>query len=466
MDTILVKNFSPFLTRLLDDVNRLIGPIHLVGGGLRDCLLGLPMPSELDILVSIPLEICRHRLSLAGYQNLASGNKYNSLLLHLNREEDPHSLSITTLRHRPSQRATVEEDLLHRDITLNAMAFQWPNGPQHDPYHATEDLQHKRIRLVDGHGTLRDDPLRAVRFYRFIIQFQGDPDMDDLALVERQTLESISEERIRSELDKIFTLPLSDDHSKKWFLRLFTSPLGNELLPELQPLRHIYADPGHKESVWDLNLRMLLNIPAPEEGEELTLADLRWCALLHEMGRAKFANLPGNTGHASNHVEETLHRAEALMTVHGFSKRRLRRILNLMPHLDFDIFSTDRALRRLIQNRVPLEGLFRLLKAKRDAASHLDDEERLKLAEKYRRAMRRCQTLRQALQRFSAHDLVLSGGDILDMVRLRPGPWMGKLQEHLITWVTEDPTRNRRELLEKHTWEWISENNLFSSDTY
>ncbi|MBF0610870.1 MAG: CCA tRNA nucleotidyltransferase [Magnetococcales bacterium] len=462
MNTNLHNHFNPMINQLLDDLHRLIGPVYLVGGGLRESLLDQPLSSELDLLVLLPLEICRHRLMAAGFQNLTPGNKYNSLLLHLNREEEPREISITTCRHRPSQRPTVKEDLLHRDITVNAMAYQWPDGPLTDPFHGLEDLAHRRIRLVNGATTLQNDPLRAVRFYRFLLQLQGEPDMDDLALVERYSLEWVTEERLRNELDKIFSLPLESEQSRKWFLRLFNSPLAYEIVPALQGLKSIFPDPNHQESLWDLSINMMLHIPPPEEGEDMPLADLRWCALLHEIGRVK-GQEEGNRLHGQGHYfDETIRLLELFMTSHGFSKRRIRRILNIIPHLDFDLFATDRALRRLIQNHVPLEGLFRLLKAKRDASVHLEEDERLKLAEKYRRAMRRCQILRQALSRFSVQDLAISGGDIMELIRLRPGPWVGKLQEHLISWVTEDPSRNRRPELEKRCWEWVAENDMFS----
>ncbi|MBF0425766.1 MAG: CCA tRNA nucleotidyltransferase [Magnetococcales bacterium] len=453
----LQRSLSPFVHSLLDDLDRLIGPIFLVGDALRDALRNKPPPDELTLLTSHPLPHCLRKIQDAGYAAAVMSNKHNSLLLPLKRKENPRMVEIATFRHRPSHPATVAEDLFHRDITANAMAFRWPDGPLIDPYNGREDLDNNVIRLVNGAQTLREDPLRALRFFRFTLQLAGKPDPLDLKSSEETHPGQVAQDQVRAEFDQIFTLPLRDRFSQEMVHRLFQSVLGQELLPEFALLRACPESTGQKQSAWENSLRMLLNMTAPTEEEEVSFLDLRWAALLHETGKGVcgIRDAHGALLDYPGLHEETMRINAALLARLQFSKRRQRRINHLVQNLEMSHPPTDRALRRLIEQAVPVEGLFRLLRAKREAMPDPSSEETLKTAEEFARCMRRCNTTREAMLRLRPVDLALTGGEILDMVRLPPGPWLGRLRQTLVGWVGQDPNRNQRELLATQVREWI-----------
>ncbi|MBF0176525.1 MAG: CCA tRNA nucleotidyltransferase [Magnetococcales bacterium] len=453
----LQRGLSPFVHSLLDDLDRLIGPIFLVGDSLRDSLRNKAHPDELAILVSHPLPHCQRKLQDAGYAMAVMGNKHNSLLLPLKRKENPKMVEIATFRHRPSHPATVAEDLSHRDITANAMAFHWPDGPLIDPYNGRADLENNIIRLVNGAETLLEDPLRALRFFRFTLQLAGKPDQDDLKNSEETVPNHVAQERVRAEFDQIFTLLLRDRFSQDMVHRLFRSVLGRELLPEFAALQECPEVPGEPQSAWENSLRMLLNMTAPAAEEEVSFLDLRWASLLHQTGKGvcgrkdaegKIVDYPG-------FHEETMRINAGILSRLQFSKRRQRRINHMVQHLDVHQTMTDRGLRKLIEQTIPVEGLFRLLRAKKEALPNTTSEENLKIAEEFTRSMRRCHLTREAMLRLDPADLALTGGEILDLVRMAPGPWLGQLRQRLVEWVGQDPNRNQREFLVAQVREWI-----------
>lgn len=454
MEPALRNGIPAAASAVLDELNTHIGPVYLVGGVVRNCFHNRPLGNDLHVLAPHPLDECRRRLQLAQFTKVMVGRNQNTLLVSLKRKENPKTIEITTFRYRSHHPPTVEEDLFHRDITLNAMAYRWPDGPLLDPFRGREDLAANRIRLVNGAATLEEDPLRALRFFRFTLQLHGHPDPEHLELCAATAAQDADAETLREELDQILTLPLADTASRQILLTFFRAHLGTQLLPEVASLSQVNSG---DETPWHQTILTLLELPLPPESADVPLLDLRWAALLHQTGKASaLQQIAGQD--APSHGEETLRIATAVMERFNLSKRRQRRILAIIHHADLGLNPTDRALRRLHDHHIPLDGLFRLLRAKRMAqlASHATLAQRQQVDDEFQRVMHRCQTLRQAQKLPSAHDLSLSGGEILELVRSRPGPWLGRIQSRLLGWIAEDPSRNRKELLIQQIRQWIT----------
>ncbi|MBF0368277.1 MAG: CCA tRNA nucleotidyltransferase [Magnetococcales bacterium] len=464
MKSLLQSNFSPYVCQLLDSLNRLIGPIHLVGRVLRQALRNDFAVREIDLLVASSLSLCHQKLLEGGFPQVVMGKRHNSLLLPLKGDTPLKIIHISTLRHRPGHQATVEEDLLHRDITFNAMAFPWPDGKLIDPFGGQQDLQENRVRLVNGSDTLREEPLKALRFYRFIMQFAAESDPRDLELTEQTHLGRVSQERLRAEMDRFLSLPLTKKNSVALMRRFFNSPLGEQILPELATLKEVRDTNGDTRSAWEKSLDMMFAVSRPREGEKVSLLDLRWAALLHLVGKTACVIAPEDSVTPApllpGQMEETLRLVDTILERLHFSKRRQQRLHRLIAHLEFDDSPSDRALKRLIENDIPIEGLFRLIKAKRETQPNLVSAELERMAAECHRTLRRCQAISEAQNRLSPDDLAISGGELLDLVRQKPGAWIGQLQEWLVDQVTENPQNNRREVLEKLIREWIAQHGL------
>lgn len=477
MNSSLNTCLSPFVISLLDEMDKRIDPLYLVGATLRECLRGKPYAGDLDVLVSRPLRECRSILQEAGYEVIQEESRHNSLIIPLKRAEFPKNVQISTFRYRPGVEPCVEEDLLHRDITVNAMALRWRDRTLSDPYNGREDLLHGRIRLVNGADTLLEDPLRAVRFLRFAMQLEGDPDPGHLTLAQAGNIEQVPRDRLRAEIDRIFSLPLRSKRSLQLLRRLFDSPLGTAILPEVAFLKLVPLEQGL--SAWALTLSVLVNLSGHHLEERALILDLRWAALLHELGHATQPENEGTGQEAESgeeedeeedeesatqtYLNESQRMAGTLLDRFRFSNRRKRRILRMIHHMDVGLSPSDRLLRRLLDRQVPLEGVLHLIKARQEVLAGQNFKAMARIQEEFHKTLRRIRALQHGLYRLSPQDLAITGWEIIDLVRERPGPWLGVLQKALVEWVSEDTGRNRRDVLTQHVVEWVANRHPSSS---
>lgn len=438
--------FAPFIRDLLDDINRLIGPIYLVGEAPLCGIQGKPLPNTLEILVARPLNDCRKRLLRGNHPEVILGNKHNSLLLPIKGWTHPKVVDIATFKSRPNHPSTLEEDLLHRDVTVNAMAYTWPNGPLIDPFKGRQDLLTGEIRLVNDEITLQSNPLRALIFFRFAMQINRPVNSDDMNLVLKTSLESVLPDLIRTEMDRILSLPLANEESQNLLRLLFSSPIGMTVLPQLTALKFPENNPT-LEASWKQILDATLSITSPADEEEISLLDLRWTILLGGISLLKLTT--------PDYMEKNLAQVNKQLEYFQFSKRRARRILALLRNLSSTTTPSDRQLKRFLQDQIPLEGVFRLIQAIIITSPNVSEAQRDKEEIRFQEIRDRCHQLRQAEQRISPNDLALSGGDILDLVRLKPGPWLKDLQTSLVDWVTKNPSCNQRAELKAKIHEWI-----------
>ncbi|MBF0447164.1 MAG: CCA tRNA nucleotidyltransferase [Magnetococcales bacterium] len=454
------NSLPPTLQTLLDDMNHLIGPLYLVGGAVRNGLQGNPPTNDLNILVPRPLAECRQILLDAGYSTGIESTRHNVLVLPLKGFKKPKTIEISTFRHRPNHTPSVEEDLLQRDVTVNAMAYLWPNGPILDPFNGQNDLKNRLIKLVNGATTLRDDPLRALRFFRFALQLASTPDPDDLILASETLLTHVNPDRTRAELDRIFSFPLRSEMDIYSFRYLLNTPLCTDLLHELNSLKDIRDSANPNQSVWDRTIQTILGLTSITPGEDLSLLDLRWSALFIGISSTcgEREQLFSSSGLKSSQEDDSLCYRKILEKF-CFSKRRQRRISNLLHHLNLEIDPSDRTLKRLIKDAIPLEGLYRLHHAWNLAGmtETANNNEVYRQEDELSTLLERCRLLRQARFRPRAQDLAISGGDILNMVRKPPGPWIGQLQDTLVDLIDEEPFQNRPEILTQKIQEWILE---------
>ena len=481
--------FSPSIKGFLDELDRLIGPLFLVGGTVRNMLQNKALSNELTVLVPRPLAECHHRLLEGGYPMVTRGTKrhevwtsgHSSLLLPLPTADEPEEgaegaepeeegsvpggtahishVEITTFRHRLEYPPTVEEDLLHRDLTVNAMAFVWPDGPVVDPFQGQADLANRRIRFVRGSSTLEDDPLRALRFFRFLLQLEGVPDEADLRASEEAQMDMIPKKKLRAELDRLFSLPFSGSACRPMVQRFFYSPLAQEIFSDMvtPPICKAGETPAHR-CQRAIDLMLALTEPDPDEG--VPLHDLRWAAMCYAMGELNcIAQEKGHT-RSTLHGLST-HKIEEILKKFRFPQRRQQQILSILQHMDTPLTPADRTLSRMMENDLPLPGLFRLVHAHqvvtRRGSGKAGEVAFPALDGQLAKVLARCRTLHRARHRPKPHDLAISGGEILDLVRQPPGAWVGELLTELLEWIGQDPARNQRARLYERVREWVAQ---------
>ncbi|WP_237386499.1 multifunctional CCA addition/repair protein [Xenorhabdus sp. Sc-CR9] len=184
--------------------------IYLVGGAVRDQLLGLPVTERDWVVVGGNPE----KLLSQGYQQVG---KDFPVFLHpktheeyaLARTERKSGQGYTGFTCYAAPDVTLEEDLLRRDLTINAIA-QTPEGEIIDPCHGINDLKNRTLRHVSA--AFSEDPLRVLRLARFTarfahLRFSIAPETQSLIIemVASGELSALTPERVWRETEKALT---------------------------------------------------------------------------------------------------------------------------------------------------------------------------------------------------------------------------------------------------------------------
>jgi poly(A) polymerase len=188
--------------------------IRIVGGAVRNVLLGLPVTDIDCATTALPEEIMR-RAAVAGLRTVPTGLPHGTVTVLV----EGRPVEVTTLREdleTDGRRATVrfgrsfEHDAARRDFALNALYLDGA-GRLHDYAGGLADLAARRVRFIgDAHTRIREDYLRIFRFFRFHAQYgHGAMDRQGIAacITEQAGIAILSRERIRAELLKTLVAP-------------------------------------------------------------------------------------------------------------------------------------------------------------------------------------------------------------------------------------------------------------------
>lgn len=277
--------------------------IYLVGGAVRDRLLGRPA-SDRDYVVvgATPQQMVDLGYKPVGkdfpvFLHPHSGEEYA-----LARTERKSGRGYAGFTFDTSAAVTLEDDLRRRDLTINAMAED-ADGRLVDPFGGAQDLQQRVLRHVSE--AFVEDPVRLLRVARFAARyaplgFTLAPETTELlrAMVRNGEVDHLVPERVWAELRRALTEP-----QPSAFLRVLRdSGALVRLFPQIDALYgvpqraefHPEIDTGiHTEMVVDMAARL-----AP--GDAL----IGWCALVHDLGKALTPadQLPRHVGHESSGV--------------------------------------------------------------------------------------------------------------------------------------------------------------------
>ena len=202
------------VAEVLDALNGDGEETRIVGGAVRNLLMGLPV-TEVDLAsTALPNEVTR-RAALAGFKAVPTGIEHGTVTLVLR----GRPFEVTTLREdieTDGRRAIVHfgrdfaADALRRDFTMNALTLD-RSGEVHDAVGGLTDLKARRVRFIgDARTRIKEDFLRILRLFRFHASYATGPlDAEGLAaaISLREGLRLLSAERIRNELFKLIRAP-------------------------------------------------------------------------------------------------------------------------------------------------------------------------------------------------------------------------------------------------------------------
>jgi len=463
-DLLGASRFAHVASDLGERFDRAGHELYLVGGSVRDALLGRPS-TDLDCTTDArPQEI---KQILADWEPAAvwlQGERFGTV----GARKGPVSVEITTFRaevYRSESRKPVvtfgeriQDDLARRDFTINAMAVRLPSGRFVDPFGGLADLAGHRLRTPSAPTTsFDDDPLRMLRAARFVAQLGCTiAPATEGALVERvDRLGIVSAERIRDELSKLLETAKPGEGIRV----CVRTGLAGVFLPEL-PALALAQDPVHRHkdvlrhSIAVLDRAAALDQDAPD----LTV---RMAALLHDIGKPRTRRF-GPQG-VSFHMHETVGAKMAAQRLRElrYPRQFVDDVAELIRlHMRFHGYGevwTDSAVRRYVHDAGPLlERLNRLVRS--DCTT--------RNPARARRLAGRMDALEERIARLAAEEErarlakpAIDGHEVMRLLGVPPGPVVGRALAHLSELRLErgptSPDETRAELLR-----WAKEHDL------
>lgn len=418
--------------------------LHLVGGWVRDALLGRPSAphDDLDFATDArPEQVLELALGWAR-EVWEVGIDFGTVGLR----RDDVRCEVTTYRAEVYDRfsrkpdvsygESLADDLQRRDFTVNAMAVSVPELLFTDPYGGLADLAAGRLRTPASPArSFGDDPLRMLRAARFVAQLGLAPDdeliaaMTDLA----PRLAIVASERIRDELTKTLLAP----DPVAGLELLVDTGVAEIVLPELPALRlsidehHQHKD-VYRHSLTVLEQAIALEGRLPGGGPDLIT---RLAALLHDIGKPVTKELLPRgkvsfKGHDIIGAKMTRRRLRALC----FPKDTVAAVADLVAlHLRFHGYGdsewTDAAVRRYVTDAG--DQLERLHVLTRSDCTTRNQRKATALALAYDALEARIARLAQQedLRRIRPQ---LDGNQIMELLGVPPGPLVGEAYQHLL----------------------------------
>ena len=411
---------------------------YAVGGCVRDSILGR-IPDDWDITTSAtPLET-----KALFARTFDTGIEHGTITVLL----DKDAFEVTTYRvdgeyedSRHPKEVTftrcLKEDLLRRDFTINAMAYNDSEGLV-DIFGGIEDLNNKTIRCVgDARARFGEDALRILRAVRFAAQlgFEIEEETREGIRELAPTLANISAERIQVELIKMLVSP-----NPNLMRTAYELGITKVILPEFDAMMETTQEtPHHMYSVGEHTLRAIEVVPADKV--------LRLAMLFHDIAKPLMKTVDENgCAHFKMHDLKGADMTKEILRRLKFDNDTLNKVVKLVRYHDYRIPADPRSVRRAM-NKVG-EDLFPLYHEVRQADTlaqsiYLREEKLQNLAEVWG-------TYEEILEKnecVSLKALAISGSDLIAN-GMEPGKEIGRVLNALLELVIENPEYNTKETL-------------------
>ena len=433
-------------------------PLALVGGSVRDALLGR-LGHDLDFTTDARPEqimaVVKPWADAIWDIGIAFGT--------VSARKDGYQLEITTYRSEAYDRTSrkpvvvygdsLVDDLKRRDFTINAMAIELPQVRFVDPYHGLGDLAGGVLRTpATPQESFSDDPLRMMRAARFAAQlrFAVAPEVVRAIAEMFDRIEIVSAERVRDELVRL----VNGADPRAGLTLVVDTGLAGLVLPELPKLR-LEIDEHHRhKDVYEHTLTVLEQaIALEDDGPDFVL---RFAALMHDIGKPRTRRFEPGGGVSFHHHEAVgAKMTRTRMRALKFDKETIHDVSRLVElHLRFHGYGTgewtDSAVRRYV----------------RDAGPLLDRLHKLTRADCTTRNRRRAEALRRAYDHLEARIAVLQAQEALDAIRpdldgneimqilgIKPGPLVGRARKHMLELrLDRGPLDHDTAVAELHAW--------------
>lgn len=424
--------------RIISELNKNGFEAYVVGGCVRDMFLGR-VPGDWDITTSArPYEI-----KSVFQRTVDTGIQHGTVTVLM----DDEAYEVTTYRtdgvyedqrHPVSVEfvSDLKEDLLRRDFTINAMAYN-PEAGLEDPYGGLSDLKAGIIRCVgDPDQRFTEDVLRVMRAVRFSAQldFKIEEETENAIEAHSPELIRISQERICSEITKIIT----SDHPE-YLKKAYEYGITAVVLPEFDTaMRTAQNNSHHCWSVGEHTLRVM-QATAPDR-------ILRFTGLFHDLAKPDVKRTDENGyDHFKGHDIAGEEKAKKIMRRLRMDNDTISKVSHLVRCHDYRFPATHKNVRKAL-NMIGKDLFPYFIAIRRADTAAQSSYLRKEKTENIDRIEELYYEIIDEDQCFSLDRLEISGKDIVDL-GVRPGPEVGELLNAALNKVIDEPESNRKELL-------------------
>ena len=430
----------PLVAELGEAFARAGHDLYLVGGSVRDALMGR-LGHDLDFTTDARPDDTEAILRQHTHATWDIGRAFGTIGAQI----DDWVVEVTTYRadaYHPDSRKpeivygeTLEDDLIRRDFTVNAMALHAATRTFSDPYAGLTDIVSGILRTpFPPERSFSDDPLRMMRAARFTSQLgftvtnEVRAAMTDMA----SRIEIISAERVRDELSKT----LLTDHPREGLDLLVTTRIADYVLPELPALR-LERDEHHRhKDVYEHSLTVLDQSIDLEKrrGHDPDLTG-RLAALLHDIGKPSTRKFePGGKVSFHHHDIVGAKMARKRLKALIYPSQVVKEVSKLVElHLRFHGYGdqgwTDSAVRRYVRDAGDQLERLHILTRSDCTTRNRRKAERLEFA--YDDLEARIANL-TAKEELAAVRPDLDGQQIMAILGIKPGPEVGKAYKFLL----------------------------------
>lgn len=423
---------------IIEKLNNAGFEAYAVGGCVRDSILGR-IPNDWDITTSAkPMEVKK-----IFKRTVDTGLKHGTVTVLMGSE----GYEVTTYRidgeyedgRHPKDvefTSNLKEDLLRRDFTINAMAYNDKDGLV-DIFGGMEDIEKKVIRCV-GNPVERftEDALRLFRAIRFAAQLGYDIEEETYKAIGElaPTLSKISAERIQTELTKTITSDYPEMIKTAYKLGL-----TKVFMPELDVCFETNQNnPHHCYSVGDHILKTVCEVRSDKV--------LRLAMLFHDMGKpaCKTTDEKG-IDHFHGHPIKSQEMSKEILRRLKYDNDTIDKVSRLVRYHDERIEPGEKYMRRAI-NRVGVVAfpdIFEVWNADLSGQSEYRREEKF---ERLNVNKKDYDSIIQKKQCVELKDMAVTGSDLIKN-GMNPGPEIGKILNEMLMEIIDDPDKNDREYL-------------------
>ncbi|MBP5564684.1 MAG: CCA tRNA nucleotidyltransferase [Lachnospiraceae bacterium] len=425
---------------IIEELNKAGFEAYAVGGCVRDSILGR-VPNDWDITTNAkPLDV-----KSIFRRTVDTGLKHGTVTVLIGKE--PYEVTTYRIdgeyedsRHpkEVSFTSDLKEDLLRRDFTINAMAYNDTDGLV-DIFGGMEDIEAKVIRCVgEPKERFSEDALRLLRAIRFAAQLGYNIEEKTYEAIKElsPTLKNISAERIQAELNKIL---VSDNPSM--LKTAFETGLTAQFIPELDLcFNTVQNNPHHCYNVGDHIIKAIESIE-PEKTLRLTM-------LLHDIAKPQ-CKKTGEDGidHFHGHQIKSSEMAVDILRRLKYDNDTIDKTKRFVKYHDERLEAGTKIMRRAM-NRIGADAfpdIFKVWVADVSAQSDYQREEKFARIERNKSdyeeiiAKKECVTLK---------DLAVTGRDLIN-AGMQAGPALGEVLDQMLKDVIEEPEHNNKEYLLK-----------------